>query len=65
LITDLVDVKLRHCQWSLGSATSKHYKGGREKLWIYVTRKHQHTKGSVRFRVVDAAGQSFVIKSSV
>jgi hypothetical protein len=65
LITDLLDVQLKHCTWSLGSAKAKHYKGGRHKLWIYVTRKHKGTKGSIRFRMVDAAGQKTLVRSHV
>jgi hypothetical protein len=65
LITDLINVRLRHCDWSLGSAKSKHFKGGRQKVLVYVTRKHAGTKGSVRFQMVDAAGQKTLIKSNV
>ncbi|HVV77513.1 MAG TPA: hypothetical protein VHC43_15925 [Mycobacteriales bacterium] len=64
-VTDLIDVKLRHCKWSLGSAKAKHFKGGRNKLRIVVTRSHQSTKGKVRFRIVDAAGQKRAVKAHV
>lgn len=65
LITDLTHVRLRHCDWNLGSARAKHYNGGRHKLWIVVTRRHQHTKGSERFYVVDAARQRTLVKARV
>lgn len=65
LITDLINVRLRHCDWNLGSPKAKHYKGGRQKLWIVVTRRHQKTKGLVRFRMVDAAGQKTLIRARV
>ncbi|MGN6472851.1 MAG: hypothetical protein ACTHK4_04255 [Mycobacteriales bacterium] len=65
LITDLKHVHLRHCDWNLGSARAKHYNGGRQKLWIAVTRKHQHTKGSESFYVVDAAGQRTLVTGRV
>lgn len=65
LITDLIHVHLRHCDWNLGSAHAKHYNGGRQKLWIVITRRHQHTKGSESFSVVDAAGQRTLVKAHV
>lgn len=65
LITDLIDVKLAHCSWNLGSATAKHYQGGRHRLWIVVSRRHPRTPGSVQFRVVDSAGQKVFVKARV
>jgi hypothetical protein len=65
LITDLLNVKLKHCQWNLGSARAKHFKGGREKVWVAVTRRHQHTRGLIRFVMVDAAHQRTVVRSHV
>jgi len=64
-ITDLVRVKLRHCVWSLGTARSKHFAGGKNKVKIVIIRKHQGTRGSVRFTVVDAAGQKKLVKRGV
>lgn len=64
-IKSLVDVKLRHCAWSLGSVTAKHFKKSRSKLKIVITRKNQATKGLVRFRVVNAAGQRKLVKARV
>lgn len=64
-ITSLLKVRLRHCTWNLGSAKAQHFDGGRKTLRIVVTRKHQSTKGAVRFRVVDAAGQHALVKSGV
>lgn len=64
-ITGLSNVKLRHCKWNLGKPGSKHFKGGRNKVRIVVTRRVQGTKGSVRFTVLDAAGQRRLVKAHV
>jgi hypothetical protein len=64
-ITKLIDVRLRHCGWNLGSAQSKHFKGGRDKLRIVVTRRHRGTAGKVVFRIVDAAGQEIFVTAHV
>ncbi len=64
-ITKLLHVHLRHCEWSLGSAHPKHFKGGRAKLRIIVTDRHRGTAGKVAFRVVDAAGQEIFVAARV
>lgn len=64
-ITDLSQVRLRHCTWNLGSPHRKHFDPARKKLSIVVTRKHQGTVGVVQFRVVDAAGQHSTVKAHV
>lgn len=64
-VTKLIDIRLRHCAWNLGSAHAKHFKGGRKKLRIVVTRRHRGTTGLVRFRIVDTSGQEIFLTAHV
>ncbi|MGN6472849.1 MAG: hypothetical protein ACTHK4_04245 [Mycobacteriales bacterium] len=64
-ITELTSVRLRHCVWNLGSAQTKEFPGGRDKLRIVVTRRHRGTKGLVRFHIVDTNGQEIFLSAHV
>lgn len=64
-IKKLTKVHLAHCTWSLGSATSKHFKKGRSQIRIVVNRKHESKVGHARFHAIDKAGDDRAVSTRV